>query len=443
MHCSDARRQIAAGVRPGSRPPERVLLGFHLADCASCRAFLELQTPPDDTLLHALLAQTSTDPSTSSVAPPPRFGRWAIGALVLIILVAGGIGGRALWARTDVGTPSAASNLAAVPPTFTPNLAAAAGGRLSEPISTVAPPTFTPPPSATALPTAPPSVTPTASPTPSSTPEPAQLGTMNILLLGLDRRPQETGPSRTDSLMIVHLNPLSGTVALLSLPRDLWVPLTEYGYSAKINAAYSAGEENNNGDPSQAARVARQTVSELIGQPIDYTIVTTFQGLINSVDRLGGIEINVQKEIYDPTYPTFDYGYMIAHFLPGRQTMDGFTALVYSRTRHADNDFERAKRQQHVVLALADKLRLRATSGGFVATAGLVKALYNDLEYTDLELPTALQLALAMQALDPASVRRDSVDLRYGYETSTTDGAYIIAPDVPAIQQLVADLFGN
>jgi polyisoprenyl-teichoic acid--peptidoglycan teichoic acid transferase len=164
--------------------------------------------------------------------------------------------------------------------------------------------------------------------------------------------------------------------------------------------------------------------------------------MIKTVDALGGVEIDVQTEIYDAEYPTFDYGYMVAHFLPGRQTMDGATALIYSRTRHADSDFARGRRQQQVILAIAEKLRGRLQEDDMIANMALINELYGYLEYTDLSLPEAVRYGQQLGAIDPGSVARASVDLDYGYATSTLDGAYIIEPDLPAIQQLAADLFG-
>ena len=207
--------------------------------------------------------------------------------------------------------------------------------------------------------------------------------------------------------------------------------------SAQVIQAGSTGA----GGPQGGAELERDTVSALVNQPIDHVVVMTFEGMIKTVDALGGVEVDVQTEIYDPEYPTFDYGYMVAHFLPGRQTMDGFTALVYSRTRHADSDFARGRRQQQVILAIAEKLRERLQDGDMIGNMALINELYGYLEYTDLTLPQAVQFGRQLSVIDPSSVARASVDLDYGYATSTLDGAYIIEPDLPAIQQLAADLF--
>ena len=209
------------------------------------------------------------------------------------------------------------------------------------------PPTATlPQPSATPIPTLPP-------PTPTP-PAPPAGGPVTVLLLGSDERPGETGPARTDAIIIARIDPRSGRVALLSLPRDLWVEIPGYGH-ARLNAANVWGIIYN--APEGGLGLARKTVSNLLGIPIDYTIQINFQGFIGAIDALGGVTVDVPKELYDDEFPTMDYGYTVAHFLPGPQQMDGATALMYSRIRHPDSDFERMRRQQAVVVAAMARIR--------------------------------------------------------------------------------------
>ena len=456
MDCHDARQQLAAGLRPGSRPPERAVLGFHLAGCAGCRATLEALSPPDDTLLQALLAnhaRTVAAKTTVATRTSRRMTRrWIVAIMVGLLLASVGFGGRWWWGKqaavasivvlptvdSEADVPSViaqktatiqpAGAIGAVPIN---SIAATHSNPIAVPIASTA----TQPPQFGLVPQA----SPTPSSVPSATPAPLPENAVTILLLGLDRRPGESETSRSDAMLLLHLDPISNTAALLSFARDLWVPLGGVGEYVKINAGYTYGE--GAGGPAGGAQSARDTVQALVNQPIDHVVVITFEGLIKTVDALGGIELEVETEIYDPEYPTFDYGYMVAHFLPGRQTMDGFTALVYSRTRHADNDFARGRRQQQVLLAIAAKLRQRLTDGDMLAQMALVNELYNDLEYTDLPLTEAVRFGRVISEIEPANMRRASVDLEYGYATTTLDGAYIIEPNLPAIQQLAADLF--
>lgn len=431
MECQDVRRQLAAGIRPAVRPPERAQMGFHIANCADCYALLEvLQVEEQRQLLTTLLEEPVLAAPTPTPAPTnPTRRRWPLAVFAMMaVLVLGG--GWWWWS-----TPAEVVGVQ-VEPSNTP--APVIAGGVAEPsVIPVIQPTATTQVIATTEPSATPR--PTNTPRPSATPRP--LAAMTVAILGLDRRPGETEPARADALLVLHLNPRNQSAALVSLPRDLWVALPpEYGFSVKLNAAYMYGE-GDNGDAEAGAELARQTLSTTIGQPIDAVVVTTFEEMITMVDLIGGIDIDVPKEIYDSRYPTFDYGYMEAHFLPGIQHMDGTTALIYSRTRHADNDFERGKRQQLVLLAIFARLQNLMQANNSVDNVELISSLYNTLEYTSIDLPTTLRLVLAIQNFEPTEIQRESIDLNYGYETSTSDGAYIIQPDLPAIQARIAELF--
>ncbi len=433
MDCFEARRRIAAGLRPGSTNRERTLLGFHLVDCPACREVLAEAVQEEQLLQQLLAAHPTPAPPASAAHSSARshWRRWAwVASLLVVVLIGVGLflsQGHQAALATVPGTPAQ--------PSATPLVAG--GVELPPDIDTA--PTATAAPSPTARPSATPRPTATPTPTPTATPQPLQ--PLNILLLGLDRRPDETDVARSDALIILHLDPENQQIALLSLPRDLWVGLPDRQLYVKINAAYMYGELD--GGAAGGAALARQTISTVIGQPINYTIVTTFEGMIAGVDVLGGIDVDVQKYIYDPRYPTFDYGYMEAEFTPGVQHMDGATALIYSRTRHADNDFERGKRQQQVLIAIMSAFQQASANDNSDTISQLLLQLYATAEYTDLDPLVAAQLARWVNNNPDLAIKRDSVDLRYGYETSTSDGAYIIQPDLPAIQGLATTLFGT
>lgn len=431
MECQDVRRQLAAGIRPAVRPPERAQMGFHIANCADCYALLEvLQVEEQRQLLTTLLeAPVVAAPTPTPALAKPTRRRWPLAVFAMLAVLVLGAGW--WWWSTPAEVVGVHVEPSITPPPVV------AGGVAEPSLIPVIQPTAIIEATATIQPSATPR--PTSTPRPSATPRP--LEAMTIAILGLDRRPGETEPARADALLILHLNPRNQRAALVSLPRDLWVALPpEYGFSVKLNAAYMYGE-GDNGDAEAGAELARQTLSATIGQPIDAVVVTTFEEMITMVDLIGGIDVNVPKEIYDSRYPTFDYGYMEAHFLPGIQHMDGTTALIYSRTRHADNDFERGKRQQLVLLAIFARLQNLMQANNSVDNIELVSSLYNTLEYTSIDLPTTLRLVLAIQNFKPTEIQRESIDLNYGYETSTSDGAYIIQPDLPAIQARIAELF--
>lgn len=190
---------------------------------------------------------------------------------------------------------------------------------------------------------------------------PAWHGTdrINVVLLGMDQRPEERNagiPTRTDTMMLLSIDPVNKSAAMISFPRDLWVQVPGLG-EERINAAYRFGELRASGGGG-AAMVAR-TIEQNFGVPAPYYAAVDFGGFQEIVNSLGGIAIDVPRPVKDDEYPTDDYGLERVYFAPGPQVMDGASALKYARTRHADSDFGRMARQQQVMLAMRDRaLRL-------------------------------------------------------------------------------------
>ncbi|MCB0125574.1 MAG: LCP family protein, partial [Caldilineaceae bacterium] len=139
---------------------------------------------------------------------------------------------------------------------------------------------------------------------------------VNILLLGTDDRPDEVGPARTDTIILLTLDPRTSTAGMLSFPRDLWVNIPGYNTASKINTAYGMGERSRAGTGSQ---VVMDTISSFIGYPVDYYVRINFNGFVETVDLIGGIDIMVPKTIHDEEYPTADYGVETFHLDAGLQ----------------------------------------------------------------------------------------------------------------------------
>lgn len=232
-------------------------------------------------------------------------------------------------------------------------------------VTPVALPTETPAPAASE---AAPHVVATVAPQPTAEP-PLPDSPLNILLLGTDARPGDTDATRTDAMVLVHLDRKDGAVSMLSFPRDLWVKYPGYG-EGRINAAYAIGEKQIG--PGGGAALAKATVSRLTGLPVDGFVLVNFAGFKTLIDKLGGISVDVPRPIDDPAFPTENYGTIAVHFDAGVQQMDGERALVYARTRHADSDFGRNQRQQQVIMAIFDKVRAN----------GLFAQITNVDEYT-------------------------------------------------------------
>ncbi len=188
---------------------------------------------------------------------------------------------------------------------------------------------------------------------------------VNILLIGVDRRPNPDEGVRSDTLILVHLDPQERWAGMLSIPRDSVVTIPHLG-QAKINAAYAYGYQHGAeiygaGTPPDAAggALAAETVEQFLGVRVDYIAQVDFHGFERLVDTLGGVVVDVPTPLLDAEYPTEDYGVERIAIPAGLQVMDGHTALIYARSRHSGSDFDRSRRQQQVLRALLDQVRAR------------------------------------------------------------------------------------
>jgi LCP family protein required for cell wall assembly len=258
---------------------------------------------------------------------------------------------------------------------------------------------------------------------------------MNILVMGLDRRPDEQGASRTDTMMIVSIALMSQTVSLLSLPRDLWVTIPGYD-DDRINTAYLIGETQRY--PGRGPALAKATVQANFGVPIHYYVIVDFVGFRRLVDELGGIDVDVPQDIRDETFPDDHDGYRMVYIPQGRWHLSGDLALDYVRTRHQDADFGRMRRQQQVMLALKD----RALQTNTLAKLPTLWSLKSEVVQTDLSMDKALELAALAKDLPAANIHAVTID-----EKMTTpmlvasSGAQVLWPDRAKIREVVEQLF--
>jgi len=192
------------------------------------------------------------------------------------------------------------------------------------------------------------------SPDASANPTPQQQGAFTVLLLGSDDDSKFFSEHvLTQSMILVRVIPSTKQVIMLSIPRDLWVPLSTGG-TAKIDGAYSYG----------GAKAAIQTVQNDFGVHVNYYVWIGLLGLIRVIDAIGGVDVVTSNPVLDDYYPldintNSPYGYSRIAVLPGPQHLDGVHALQYVRSRHNDlqSDFGRSRRQQQVLLAIRQKAK--------------------------------------------------------------------------------------
>lgn len=267
---------------------------------------------------------------------------------------------------------------------------------------------------------------------------------VNILLLGMGGEGHE-GPFLTDTIMVASVKPSENKVALLSIPRDLLVPLPKVGWR-KINSANAFGELDS---PGRGADYTRTVLEGLLGIDIPYYVRVDFDGFRSVIDSVGGVDIHVDRKFTDHTYPTKNYGVQMVSFKEGWQTMSGDDALKFARSRHGSNgegsDFARAKRQQKVITALKDKLLSVKTFRNPSTVANTMAALQSNIA-TNLQLGEILRLARVAQEIDRAGIMHKIVDNSAGSPLvdSTYGGAYVLVPrndDWSGLRTLAADIF--
>ncbi len=265
---------------------------------------------------------------------------------------------------------------------------------------------------------------------------------VNILLMGIDRRPGEAFVSRTDSIMVISVDPVTDTMSMLSVPRDLYVLIPGYGED-RVNTAFVYGSRNDNyADYIGGATLAMQTISYNLDIPIHHFLLVDFGAFTRTVDLLGGVDVNVPYTINDPLFPDMGYGYDPLYIDAGLQHFDGTTALKYARTRHADTDFNRAARQQQLLLAA----RQKAISLG--ATDMLLKApaLYREIEQgirTDMSLEQLIRLATTLSGMPKESIRNEVLDHNYVTSYRTPGGASVLLLTRETAIPLVRSLMGE
>jgi polyisoprenyl-teichoic acid--peptidoglycan teichoic acid transferase len=229
-----------------------------------------------------------------------------------------------------------------------------------------------------------------------------ETGHLNILLLGIDQRPDEATPSgdpgRTDSMLLVSIDFDDHMVAMVSIPRDGFVVIPGHG-NERINAAYTFGELDHRGD---GPALAQKTVEQVFGITIDRYALVDVHSMQQVIDDLGGVWIDNPERLIDPQYPTDDYRTIKIDIPAGRQLMNGVTAVEYARTRHPDSDYGRENRQQQVLLAIRD----RALQLDVLPRLPQLLPEVRDLVSTDISLVEAVQLANFGRSLDASEIVR-------------------------------------
>ncbi len=262
---------------------------------------------------------------------------------------------------------------------------------------------------------------------------------ITILIMGLDYgdwRQSEGGPSRTDSMILLTIDPVTKTAGMLSIPRDLWAVIPGFTPN-KINTAYYFGELYHM--PGGGPELAMRTVEQTIGVPIDYYAQIDFDAFIRFIDLIGGVKINVPSAI---TVDPLGSDTQPKNLKPGVQVLPGIVALAYARERHAEGgDFARAERQQQVVLGIRDRILEFNLLPGLVAKAPEIYSSLSAGIHTNLPLEDAISLAVLATQIDKANIVHGVIseqDIIYG---RSPDNLSILIPIPDKIRALRDEIF--
>jgi LCP family protein required for cell wall assembly len=282
---------------------------------------------------------------------------------------------------------------------------------------------------------------------------------LDILLVGIDSGRRGSSTFLTDTVMVVSVDPKSGQLAMISLPRDTaGVPLPRkwtaarsvYGstYDSKINTLYTTARLREDlfpgNDRQRGYKALMGALSELYGIDIKYYVSVDLRGFRGAVNAIGGIVVDVRTPLLEDGYPTDDgRGKLRLYFPAGLQTMNGQKALAFARSRKSTSDFARAERQQLLVAAVRDQLDI-----GALLAPGVIEKLTKEVKtHVKTNIPARMIPKLLALASDVKLKGRKSLVLSNvrGFSTECNrcqaDGLYKLLPNVPKIRAAVKGVF--
>jgi LCP family protein required for cell wall assembly len=248
---------------------------------------------------------------------------------------------------------------------------------------------------------------------------------VKILLLGSDQRPNDPG-YRTDVIMLMQIDPAAQTVSVVSFPRDLWVEIPAKHDAMKINMVQEYGGFD----------AVAQMLQDNFGVRPDYYVLTNFSGFTTLIDSQGGVDVQVASDLTDEcSLPQRVDGNCSVK--AGTVHMDGATALWYVRSRHSSSDFDRLRRAQEVLFAVAKKMM----DLGTLTRLPELKAMLDANVQTNLTIDQALSfMPVALAVLqEPARIKRFAIGEEQTTESISWNGMWILLQNPGAIPELLKE----
>lgn len=251
---------------------------------------------------------------------------------------------------------------------------------------------------------------------------------VNFLLLGIRGEGEPDGGLLADGLMVISFEKDTGQVALISVPRDLYLQMPGETRYEKVNIAYAIGlEKYDNG-----LDYAKKTIAFITGLYIDYAAAINFEAFKDIIDLLGGVTIYLEEPFIEDKQWQCDKetGDCQAFGLEaGEQLLNGETALLYVRSRFSTDDFDRARRQQQVLLALKDKILSLGILTDPLKISGILDVLSKNVrtDVTPWEVPKLIELAKAAQIDNITRKVFENSEQGLLYQTMI-NGIYVLLP---------------
>lgn len=262
---------------------------------------------------------------------------------------------------------------------------------------------------------------------------------INVLVLGIDQRQGEIGSFNTDTMILLSLDPVAKTGAILSIPRDLWVAYPAGLGDGKINSANRVGDLRQY--PGGGPEMAKQTVGGLLGINVHNYVMINFDAFLTFIDIIGEVEVCPPEPIDDPKYPDGSYGFKPIYIEAGCQSMNGERLLEYARTRAtANGDFDRSQRQQEVIFAVQQKILTTGGATSLLRNATTIWDAVKDNVRTDFTLQELIELAALAETIPRDNIRNAAIgpgEVEFG----TAQGEDILIPITSDILLVVTDLF--
>ncbi len=263
---------------------------------------------------------------------------------------------------------------------------------------------------------------------------------VTMLVMGLDYRDWEAGegPPRTDTMILLTVDPVNRTAGMLSIPRDLWVNIPGFDYG-RINTAYQLGEAYK--VPGGGPQLAADTVEELLGIKVDYYAQVDFGAFERFINEIGGVEVDITEDL--KLDPLGDGN--IKRIKPGHYTLPGDLALAYVRLRKTEGgDFDRSQRQQQVIMSIRNRITEYDMLPLLISKAPVLYGELSSGVHTNLNLDDAIKLSWLALQIPEENIKKGAISADQVAFAQSPDGTQqVLKPLTEKVRALRDEIFSQ